>query len=99
MVKQLCGPKYVNVPFIGLVVLWCVVLPYLSLCRRDTVFLRKNDSINTYIHLKLSVHAMTAIRKRKRIAPLILNLGARWRRVVNMIRPLYCRYSNPVPIG
>jgi hypothetical protein len=43
------------------------------------------------------VHAVKAYRGTRGIAPLILNLGTRWRWVVNFTpRPLYPRKINPV---
>ena len=38
------------------------------------------------------VHAMKVYKWNRGIAPLVLNLGARWRRVVNITpRPIHCR--------
>jgi hypothetical protein len=45
------------------------------------------------------VHAMKTFRGRRGKTPLILDLGTRWRRVVNFTTwQLYPRERNPVPI-
>jgi hypothetical protein len=42
---------------------------------------------------------MKAYRRRRVIAPVIVNLGTRWRWVVNFtLQPLYPRYKNVAPI-
>jgi hypothetical protein len=45
------------------------------------------------------LHAMKSYSGRRGIAPFILNLGSRWRLVVNFTpRPLYLQEITPVPI-
>jgi len=46
----------------------------------------------------IPVHAMKPYRGSRGTAPVILNHGARWRLVVNIMpRPLYPWKNNPVP--
>jgi hypothetical protein len=48
----------------------------------------------------VSVQTIKAYRGRRSIAPFILNLDARWRRVINITpRPLYPHDRTPVPTG
>jgi hypothetical protein len=48
----------------------------------------------------VSVRAMKAHRGSRRVAPLILNLGTKWRWLVILtVRPIYFRERTLVPVG
>jgi hypothetical protein len=54
-------------------------------------------NVSTNKRLKVKISAMKAYRRNGGIAPLILNLGSRWRSVVSFTAwPLYCLEKEPL---